>query len=119
MARILYVLAHSTEAPDRATAALATALAAQRAGHDAAFWLTGEGARLGVKGVAETLNEPYPETAATMRDALLAGGATFHIEAHAFAARQYAPEAVLAGAVVADGAQLATLLDEGWQAVTL
>lgn len=119
MARILYVLTHSTEAPDRAATALATAVAAQRAGHEVALWLTGEGARLGVKGVAETLAEPLPETAAAMRDALLAGGAALHVERLSFERRKYAPDAVLDGAAVVDADHLAALLADGWQAVTL
>lgn len=119
MARMLFVLTRSTEAPDRATTALATALAAQRGGHDVAFWLTGEGVRLGVQGVAETLAEPVPESAATMRDALLAGGAAFHLEQLSFDRRQYAADAVIAGATVVDGAALGALVDDGWQPVSL
>ena len=119
MARILFVLARSTEAPDRAHTALATARAAQTAGHEVAFWLTGEGARLGVKGVAETLAEPRPETAAALRDALLEGGARMHVEQASFEAREYAEDALLDGASLASGGDLGTLLDDGWQAVTL
>ncbi len=119
MARILYVLPHSTEAPHRAASALASAVAAQRAGHEVGLWLTGEGARLGVKGVAETLNEPLPETAAAMRDALLAGGATLWVEQLAFEQRQFDAEVVLEGAKVVGAETLAGLLADGWQAVTL
>ncbi len=43
--------------------------------------VVGEGVRLGVKGVAETLREPGPETAAEMVDALVAGGAALLLEA--------------------------------------
>jgi predicted peroxiredoxin len=75
MADLIYLLTHSTDNPDRATTGLATALAAQRAGHDVVLWLTGEGVRLGVRQVAETLREPGPETAAEMVEALAAGGA--------------------------------------------
>ena len=83
------------------------------------FWLTGEGVRLGVKGVAETLAEPVPESAASMRDALLAGGASFHLEQLSFERRQYATDALLDGASVVDGAALGGLLDDGWHTVTL
>ena len=119
MARLLYILPHSTEAPERATTSLAAALAGQRAGHDVNLWLSGEGARLGVRGVAETLNEPGPETAAAMVAALAAGGAAFHVEALAFEQRQFAPEALLPAAALADAAQLATLVADGWLTVTL
>lgn len=119
MADLLYVLTHSTEDPDRASTALASALAAARAGHDVALWLTGEGARLGVQGVAETLCEPLPETAGDMMEALAAAGAPIYVELTSFERREFAPDALRAGAQVVDAEHLAALLAEGWQAVSL
>jgi len=119
MARLLYILAHSTEAPERATSGLATALAGQRGGHEVGLWLTGEGIRLGVKGVAETLNEPMPETAAAMVAALLAGGAALHLERLAFEHRAFSEDALLGGAVVVDAGRLADFVADGWTPVTL
>ena len=119
MARLLHIVLHSTEAPDRASLALATALAAQRAGHEVGLWLSGEGSRLGVKGVAETLAEPLPETAAAMRDALLAGGAVLHVERLSFEHRMYEADALLEGAELVDAGALAALVADGWQTVTL
>ena len=119
MAALLYVLTHSTEDPDRAVTGLAAAAAAQRAGHDVALWLTGDGVRLGVAGVAETLHEPVPLSAASLLDALHEGGAVFHLERGSFERRQYDEEALRPGASVAAPEQLAALLAEGRSAVTL
>ena len=119
MAALLFILRHSTEDPDRAATALAAARAAQRAGHDVALWLSGEGARLGVAGVAETLREPLPESAAEMIAALAAGGAVLHVDRLSFERRMYAAEALRAGARLDDGAGLAALLAAGRSAVTL
>jgi predicted peroxiredoxin len=119
MTRLLYILSHSTEAPERATTSLAAALAGQRLGHEVDLWLSGEGARLGVRGVAETLNEPGPETAAAMLAALAADGATLHVERVAFEQRQFAPEVLLPAAELADAGQLAHLVADGWLTVTL
>lgn len=119
MARLLFLLAHSTEDPDRATTALRTALAGQRAGHEVGLWLTGEGARLGVKAVAETLREPGPETAAEMVEALAAGGAVLHVEQGSFAVREFTADALRAGAALAAPEHLAALLADGWSAATL
>jgi len=119
MASLLFVLTHSTEAPDRATTGLATALAAQRAGHDVALWCTGEGVRLGVKAVAETLREPHPESAAEMVEALVAGGASLLLERLSFTIREFDPTAVRPGAEVVDADRLATEIAGGRQAVSL
>lgn len=119
MARLLYVLTHSTEDPDRAATALSTALAAARAGHQVSLWLTGEGVRLGIVHVAETLREPGPETAAEMIEALVKAGAALHCEQRSFAQREFEPTALRPGATVAAPEQLADLLGDGYQAVTL
>jgi predicted peroxiredoxin len=116
---LLYVLTHSTEDPDRAATALAAAIAARRAGHDVALWLSGEGARLGVAGVAETLNEPLPESATAMIEALVAAGAVLYVDRVSFDRRQYAEDALRPGAVLEDAAKLAELVAGGRSAVTL
>jgi predicted peroxiredoxin len=119
MASLLYILTRSTDEPDRAATGLRTALAAQRAGHDVALWLSGEGVRLGVKGVAETLREPGPETAAEMVEALAAGGAVLLLEALSFETREFALTALRAVAEVVDAARLADEIAGGRAAVSL
>ncbi len=119
MASLLYILTRSTDEPDRAATGLRTALAAQRGGHDISLWLSGEGVRLGVKGVAETLREPGPESAAQMVDALVAGGASLFLEALSFETREFALTALRPGAEVVDAARLADELAGGRAAVSL
>jgi predicted peroxiredoxin len=119
MASLVFVFTRSTDEPDRAATGLATALAAQRAGHDVSLWLTGEGVRLGVQGVAETLREPGPETAAQMVEALVAGGARLWLERRSFELREYAADAIRPGSEVVDSARLANELAAGRQAVSL
>ncbi|MDJ0975757.1 MAG: DsrE family protein [Planctomycetota bacterium] len=119
MARLLFVLTHSTEAPGRAMDGLRTALAAQREGHEVGLWLMGEGVRLGVTSVAETLREPGPETAAEIIEALTEGGAVLHMERVAFELREFQPDAARNGATVVDAGRLAALVADGWSAVTL
>jgi predicted peroxiredoxin len=119
MTALLYVLTHSTDDPDRAVTGLSAALAAVRGGHDVALWLTGEGVRLGIAGVAETLNEDVPESAAEMLGALVEGGAVLCLDRFSFERRAYDEEAVRPGGAVADARRLAELLDSGHRAVTL
>ncbi len=118
MARLAFLLAHSTEAPDRAVTVLAMALATQRAGHEVVLWLTGEGVRLGVVHVAETLREPGPLGAAEMVAALVAGGAPLLCERRSFEVREFEADALRPGAAVAEPERLAALLADGFQAVT-
>jgi predicted peroxiredoxin len=114
MARLLFVIAHSTDEPDRAATALATALAAAQAGHEVGLWLTGEGVRLGVAAVAETLREPGPLSAAAMLEALAAHGVRFHLDRRSFDRREFGEESLRAGASVAGAEGLALLAAEGW-----
>ena len=119
MAALLFVLTHSTDDPDRATTGLATALAAQRNGHDVAFWLTGEGVRLGVAQVAETLREPGPLTAAQMVNELAENGARFYMNRACFERRGFGPDAARPGAEVAEAEWLASIVAEGRTPISL
>ncbi len=119
MAKIVFVVCHSTEEPDRAATALATALASAVAGHDVVLWLTGEGVRLGVKGVAETLREPHSRSAAEMVEALAARNVVFHCARPSFERREFQPDALRRGARLADESELAALVATGRQAITL
>jgi predicted peroxiredoxin len=116
MAALLFVITHSTDDPDRAATAIRTALAAQERGHDVHLWLSGEGVRLGVRAVAETLREPGPPTAAAL-DALARGGATFHLDRPSFERRRFEATALRPAAVVAEPSALADLVAAGRAAV--
>jgi len=119
MTKLLIVLTHSTEDPDRAVGGLRTARAAQAEGHELALWLTGEGVRLGVKGVSETLREPGPETAAEITEALVGGGATFWLDAASFERREFSMDALREGAEVVPADKLGALIAMGWIPVSL
>ncbi len=119
MTSVVFVLPHSTDDPDRAATALETALTAARAGSDVSLWLTGEGVRLGVAGVAETLREPTEATAAEMIDALAEGGAVLYCERGSFERRKFDEDALRPGARIAEGDVLAKLVSEGAHSVTL
>jgi predicted peroxiredoxin len=119
MAALLFLVAHSTDDPDRAATALVTALAASEAGHDVALWLTGEGVRLGVQGVCETLREPFPLTAAETVVRLADRGVVLHCARLSLERRDLAVETLRPGAVLADESVLARLVAEGRTAVSL
>ena len=119
MTALLFVLCHSTDDPDRAVTGLHAAVAAVRNGDDVALWLTGEGVRLGIEGVAETLNEDVPQSAPEMLAALVEGGAVLCLDQLSFQRRGYAEDAVREGAAVANPKRLGELLAAGRHAVTL
>jgi predicted peroxiredoxin len=86
---------------------LRLALAAAERGHDVRLWLAGEGVRLGVKGVAETLKEPGSPAASEALEALAAKGARFLCSRPCFLERQFEEAALRAGARLADFHELA------------
>jgi len=113
MARLLYVLAHSTDDPRRSATALATAAAGARS-HDVALWLTDEGVRLAVKGVSDALVERGPRPATESLEALREAGAVLHVSRPCFEARGFAEEALRDESRLADPEALARLLADGW-----
>jgi predicted peroxiredoxin len=119
MAAFLYVVTSSTEDPGRAVTALEAALAASEAGHDVSLWLSGEGVRLGVRGVAETLREPGARSAAEIVSALAGRGAVLHCSRPCFERRSFARDALRPGARVSEASELASLLASGRLPVTL
>ena len=113
MASLLALLAHSTEDPNRAATGLWLSLAAAEAGHKVELWLHGEGVRLGVKHVAETLREPFPKSAAEMMDALAARGSRFHCSKPCFEQRGFEADSLRPGARLAEPAEFAGLVAAG------
>lgn len=114
MARLLFLIPHSTEEPERAAVALATAAAAGEAGHHVALWLSGEGVRLGVPGVAAALGTRGPRPAAESLQALTALGTTIYCSRPCFSERGFAADALVPGARLQDLAGLAALAADGW-----
>ena len=114
MARLLFLLAHSTNDPDRASTALVTAARVAASGHEVSLWLSGEGVRLGVDGVAEALREGDASPAADGLSALADGGAVLHVSAPCFRKRKFDAAALHASARLAEPEELARLVDAGW-----
>jgi predicted peroxiredoxin len=113
MARLLYVLSHSTDDPRRAATGLAAAAAAADA-HEVGVWLTDEGVRLAVQGVADALLEEGPRLASDSLAALQAQGARLHVSRPCFVARGFETDQLVDGAEPAEPIALATLVAEGW-----
>ena len=117
MRPLLFTITHSTEDPPRAAAQVWSAHCAAAEGRRVALWLTHEGVRLAVQGVAETLREPYPRSVAEMIGDLVAGGAALFADRQAFQVRDFLPDALREGAELREPAALGALIDEGFQPV--
>jgi predicted peroxiredoxin len=108
------VLLHSTDEPDLAVAGLATALAAARAGRKTAVWLAVEGARLGAKGVGETLSgHGRPDVAAILKELALEPGRIL-VSAPCWQARGFESDVLLPGATLVDPQGLSALVEDGF-----
>ncbi|MFM8980353.1 MAG: DsrE family protein [Planctomycetia bacterium] len=119
MARTLVLLAHSTEDPERAATALYLAQGLAQAGQGVDLWLHGEGVRLGVKHVAEAIQEPTPVGAVQALEALVAAGATLWCSRACFEQRGFEADSLRPGARLAGPDELARLLAAGSQPLTL
>lgn len=113
MGRTVVLIPHSTEDPNRAAAALYLAHGMAEAGQGVDLWLYGEGVRLGVKHVAEALQEPYPVPVVAMVEALVAKGSTLHCARACFDQRGFEPTSLRPGARLSDPADLGRLLASG------
>ena len=119
MARLLFLLTDSTAAPERAATGLWHARAAAEAGHDVALWLAGDGVRLAVAGVAETLREPLPRSAAEILEELAGWDVPIYAERLGFEQRRFTPDALRPGAEIADASALAALVADGHTPIAL
>jgi predicted peroxiredoxin len=113
MSRVLVLISHSTEDPNRAVGALHAAHALAQAGASVDLWLHGEGVRLGVLHVAEALQEPFPVPAAELLAGVTARGGVLWCSAPCFAQRGFEPDALRPGARLAEPGDLARLLAAG------
>lgn len=113
MSRVLVLIAHSTEDPNRAVGALHAAHALAQAGAAVDLWLHGEGVRLGVPHVAEALQEPFPTPPAEMLADLVARGGVLWCSRPCFEQRGFHRDALRPGARLAEPGELARLLAAG------
>lgn len=114
MAKLLYVLTHSTDEPDRSTAALGAAAAAAQHGHDVGLWLTDEGVRIGVQGVVEAIASPDRRGALESLRLLVEGGAILYCPRACFLLREFEEGSLREGARLASPVDLAELVADGW-----
>lgn len=103
-------LTRSTDDPDRATVALVVANAAVASGKETMIFLSSEGVRLAVKGVAETINEEGFQPMATLLQNFLAAGGAIWVCSPCFKKRGYTEEQLVEGATIAGGAKLVEFL---------
>jgi predicted peroxiredoxin len=114
MPSLLFTITHSTEDPERAAGALFAAWTAAEAGTETALWLTHEGVRLAVPGVAETLREPYAPDAAGMLEAMATKGVRLCADRAAFVRRGFEPDQLRRGAELLEPTELARLVAAGY-----
>lgn len=107
--RIAVHLLHASDEPEHAVAALALLRAAAERGGAPRLVLDLEGVRLAAKGVAAALRGDGRPDPATLLAAALAAGARILVVRDAWAARGYADDALVEGAVLAGPEDVAAL----------
>src|SRR2546428_10389633 len=90
-------LTHSTDDPDRATVALVVANAAVASGKETMVFLSSEGVRLAVKGVANEINEEGFQPMSTLLQNFLAAGGKLWVCSPCFKKRGYTEEQLVEG----------------------
>ena len=99
--KLLFVITHSSDAPERAGAALAIAGAALAEGRDVALFLLNEGALLAKKGFAETITgqKAFPPIRELLAG-LVEAGQEFHVCSTCAAQFEIGEEDLIPGAAL-------------------
>ena len=103
-------LTHSTDDPDRATVAMVVANAAVASGKNTMVFLSSEGVRLAVKGVADKIHEEGLQPMADLVKNFLAAGGSFWVCSPCFNKRGYTNGDLIEGATLVGGAKLVEFL---------
>ena len=103
-------LTHSTDDPDRATVAMVVANAAVASGKNTMVFLSSEGVRLAVKGVADGIREEGFQPMTDLMKNYLAAGGTFWVCSPCFKKRSYTDSDLIEGATMVGGAKLVEFL---------
>src|ERR1700737_37758 len=103
-------LTRSTDDPDRATVALVVANAAVASGKNTMIFLSSEGVRLAVKGVAETIHEEGFQPMADLVKNFIAAGGTIWGCSPCFKKRGYTDGDLIEGATIVGGAKFVEFL---------
>jgi predicted peroxiredoxin len=103
-------LTRSTDDPDRATVAMVVANAAVASGKQTMVFLSSEGIRLAMKGVADQISEEGFQPMATLLQNFLAAGGSVWVCSPCFKKRGYTDGDLIEGATIVGGAKLVEFL---------
>ena len=99
-------LTRSIDDPDRATVAMVVANAAVASGKNTMVFLSSEGVRLAVKGVAESIHEEGFQSMTDLMKNFLTAGGIFWVCSPCFKKRGYSDSDLIEGATIVGGAKL-------------
>ena len=103
-------LTRSTDDPDRATVAMVVANAAVASGKQTMVFLSSEGIRLAVKGVADQISEEGFQPMTALLQNFLAAGGSVWVCSPCFKKRGYTDGDLIEGASIVGGAKLVEFL---------
>ena len=103
-------LTHSTDDPDRATVAMVVANAAVASGKNTMVFLSSEGVRLAVKGVADGIHEEGFQPMATLIQNFVTAGGVIWVCSPCFKKRGYTDGELIEGTTIVGGAKLVEFL---------
>src|SRR5437899_4420039 len=103
-------LTRSIDDPDRATVAMVVANAAVASGKQTMVFLSSEGVRLGVKGVANQISEEGFQPMATLLQNFLAAGGSAWVCSPCFKTRGHTEGDLIEGTSIVGGAKLVEFL---------
>ncbi len=99
-------LTRSTDDPDRATVAMIVANASVASGKNTLVFLTSEGVRLAVKGVADSIHEEGLQPMADLLKNYLAAGGAFWVCTPCYKKRGYTESDLIDGATLVGAVKL-------------
>jgi uncharacterized protein len=99
-------LTRSTDDPDRATVAMIIANASVASGKNTMVFLTSEGVRLAVKGVADSIHEEGLQPMADLVKNYLAAGGAFWVCSPCYKKRGYTESDLIEGAILVGAVKL-------------
>ncbi len=105
-------LTHSTDDADRATVGMVVANAAVASGKNTMVFLSSEGVRLAVKGVAAQIAEEGFQPMATLVQNFVAAGGVLWVCSPCFKKRSYTDSDLIEGATIVGGAKLVEFLSQ-------
>src|SRR5262249_7964701 len=111
-------LTRSLDDPDRATVAFVVANAAVASGQETMVFLSVEGVRLAVEGVADGIHEEGFQPLKVLMSSLVEAGGTILVCSPCFKKRNLDSGKLIPGAVIVGGARLVEFLAEGGACVS-